>query len=188
LTLPSGTVDVAFDTGVVKSGERTVPICEIEIELKRGGPAAVYDFALLLTEHGAVRPATRSKAERGFDLAFETAPIVHGPRPLLPSGEVSLDDALTQLLRSALHQLLLNQPAAEAGRDPEGVHQLRIALRRLRCALNMLRPLAPVGDDRVAARRCKMARRKSRHSAQLGCFSRRDLARGGACLQQGRRL
>jgi inorganic triphosphatase YgiF len=143
LTLPNGTVEVAFDTGVVKSGERTVPICEIELELKSGAAAALYDLALLLTERAAIRPTTRSKAERGFELAFNTAPAVHGPRRLLLSGQVSFDDAFTQLLRSALHQLLLNQPAAEDGRDPEGVHQLRIALRRLRCALTMLRSIAP---------------------------------------------
>ena len=29
LTLPNGTVEVAFDTGVVKAGERTTPICEM---------------------------------------------------------------------------------------------------------------------------------------------------------------
>ena len=143
LTLPSGTVEVAFDTGVVKSGERTAPICEIELELKRGDPAALYDLALMLSEHAAVRPALRSKAERGFALAFDAAPAVHGARQLLASGEVALDDAFAQLLRSTLHHLLLNQPAAEDGRDPEGVHQLRIALRRLRCVLGMLRPLAP---------------------------------------------
>ena len=62
LALPTGTVDVAFDIGVVKSGERTLPICEIKIALKRGAPAAVYDLALLLSEHAAVRPATRSEA------------------------------------------------------------------------------------------------------------------------------
>jgi inorganic triphosphatase YgiF len=139
LTLPNGTVEVAFDTGIVKSGERTAPICEIELELKNGSAAALYDLALLLTEYAAIRPTTRSKAQRGFELALETAPAVHGPRQLLPSGKVSLDE----LLRSALHQLLLNQPAAEDGRNPEGVHQLRIALRRLRCALTMLRSLAP---------------------------------------------
>src|SRR5262245_29302939 len=143
LTLPSGTVDVAFDTGVVKSGERTAPICEIEIELKRGDPAALYDLALMLSEHAAVRPAVRSKAERGFELAFDTAPAVHVSRRLLANGEVSLDDAFAQLLRTTLHDLLLNQPAAENGRDPEGIHQLRIALRRLRCVLAMLRALAP---------------------------------------------
>ena len=80
LTLPSGTVEVAFDTGVIKSGERTAPICEMEIEIKSGSPAALYDLALLISEYAAVRPTTRSKADRGFDLAFETAPAVHGPR------------------------------------------------------------------------------------------------------------
>jgi CHAD domain-containing protein len=37
---------------------------------------------------------------------------------------------------------LLNQPAAD-GKDCEGVHQVRIALRRLRCALRMLSGMAP---------------------------------------------
>jgi triphosphatase len=143
LMLPNGTVEVAFDTGVVKAGERTTPICEIELELKSGGAAALYDLGILLSEYAALRPTTRSKAQRGYELVSDAAPAVHGPRQRLPSGEVSLDDAFAHLLRSALHQILLNQPAAEDGRDPEGVHQLRIALRRLRCALVMLRSLAP---------------------------------------------
>jgi hypothetical protein len=72
LTLPSGTVEVAFDSGVLKSGERTAPVCELEIELKSGGPAALYDLALLLAEQAAVRPTTRTKAERGLELALDT--------------------------------------------------------------------------------------------------------------------
>jgi triphosphatase len=143
LTLPSGTVEVAFDAGLLKAGERTAPICEIEIELKSGGPAALYDLALLLADQAAVRPTTRSKAERGLELALETTPDVHWASKLPLGGELSLDDAFAQLLRSASQQLLLNQPAAEDGRNPEGIHQTRIALRRLRCALTMLRPLAP---------------------------------------------
>ena len=143
LTLPSGTVEVAFDSGVLKSGERTAPVCEIEIELKSGGPAALYDLALLLAEQAAVRPTTRTKAERGLELALETAPAVYWPSKLPLGDEVSLDDAFAQLLRSALQQLVRNQPAAEDGRDPEGIHQSRIALRRLRCALTLLRSLAP---------------------------------------------
>ena len=143
LTLPSGTVEVAFDSGVLKSGERTAPVCEIEIELKSGGPAALYDLALLLAEQASVRPTTRTKAERGLELALDTAPAAYWPSKLPLGDEVSLDDAFAQLLRSALQQLVRNQPAAEDGRDPEGIHQSRIALRRLRCALTLLRSLAP---------------------------------------------
>ena len=141
LRLPSGIVDVAFDMGIVKAGERTQPICEIE--LKRGGAAALYDLALQLAEHATIRPMVRSKAECGLDLAFEAAPVVHALSQPLTNSDVSVDDAFRLLLQSALNQLLLNHPAAENGKDPEGIHQVRIALRRLRCALRMLCSLAP---------------------------------------------
>ena len=143
LRLPSGVVEVAFDSGLLRSRERTAPISEIEIELKSGGTAALYEVALPLAEQAAVRPSMRTKAERGLELALETPPAVHWSSQPLPADDISLDDAFAQFLRSALQQLALNQPAAEDGRDPEGVHQLRIALRRLRCALTLLRPLAP---------------------------------------------
>src|SRR5262249_42588344 len=115
LVLPSGTVEIAFDTGIVRSGERSAPICEIE--LKRGSAAALYDFALRLAEHAAIRPVIRSKVERGFELASATAPGVHPARRLETSRDVSVDDAFAQLLQSALYQLLLNQPAAEDGKN-----------------------------------------------------------------------
>jgi triphosphatase len=143
LELPNATIDVAFDTGIVRAGERTAPISEIELKLEQGSPAALYELALLLSDQATTRPSIRSKAECGFDLAFETAPAVQRAVPPLPGGDVSLDDAFAAFLHSALHQLMANQAAAEDGRDPEGVHQLRIALRRLRCALALLRALAP---------------------------------------------
>jgi len=143
LTLPDAIVDVAFDTGVVRAGERTVAISEIALELNQGSAAALYELALLLSDQATTRPSIRSKAERGFDLALETAPAVQRAVPPLPGGDISLDDAFAAFLHSALHQLMANQAAAEDGRDPEGVHQLRIALRRLRCALALLRALAP---------------------------------------------
>src|SRR6202012_2106088 len=50
-----------------------------------------------------------------------------------------LDDAFAAILRCCLGHLLESMPAAEDGRDPEGVHQLRVSLRRLRSALNLMR-------------------------------------------------
>ena len=48
-----------------------------------------------------------------------------------------------RIFHSAHVHVLANQAAAEDGRDPEGVHQLRVGLRRLRSALSLLRPIAP---------------------------------------------
>ena len=140
--LPSGTVEVAFDHGLLKAGERTLPVSEIELELKAGGAGAIYELALQLAEHGPVRPSIQSKSERGFDLAEGAPPTAPKPRKLRLDPSVPLDDALTRILRACLHHLLQSLPAAEDGRDLEGVHQLRVALRRLRSALHLMRSVS----------------------------------------------
>ena len=136
--LPSGTVEVAFDHGFLKAGERTLPVSEIELELKAGNAGAIYELALGLAEQGPVRPSIQAKSERGFDLAENAPPTAPKPRKLRLDPLVPLDDALTRILRACLHHLLQSLPAAEDGRDLEGVHQLRVALRRLRSALHLM--------------------------------------------------
>lgn len=143
LKLPTGMVEVAFDQGIIKAGDKTAPIGEIELELKQGSPTALYDLASRLSELGSVRPSIRSKADRGFELAFDAPPRVSRPSPPLVAPQMSVDQAFAAILQSGLAQLLVNEPAAEDGRNPEGIHQFRVALRRLRCALTLLHSLAP---------------------------------------------
>jgi triphosphatase len=140
--LPSGTVEVAFDHGLLKAGDRTLPVSEIELELKAGGAGAIYELALQLAEHAPVRPSIQAKSERGFDLAEGAPPTAPKPRKLRLDPSVPLDDAFTRILRACLHHLLQSLPAAEDGRDVEGVHQLRVALRRLRSALHLMRSVS----------------------------------------------
>src|SRR5215470_17757142 len=137
--LPSGTVEVAFDQGCLRSGGRTMPVNEIELELKRGSTAAIYELALGLAEHGLVKPSIRSKAARGFDLAAEATPTARKPRKLQLDPSISLDAAFSHILSSCQQHLLESLPAAEDGRDAEGIHQLRVALRRIRSALDLMR-------------------------------------------------
>jgi DNA invertase Pin-like site-specific DNA recombinase len=53
------------------------------------------------------------------------------------TAEHVVDDVIALLVGSCWHHLLKNHTVAEEGSDPEGVHQTRLALRRLRtiCAL-----------------------------------------------------
>ncbi|WP_449377216.1 CYTH and CHAD domain-containing protein [Bradyrhizobium sp. UFLA05-112] len=136
--LPSGTVEVAFDQGFLKSGDRSMPVSEIELELKSGSVSAVYELALRLAEHGPVKPSIRSKSARGFDLAADTPPAARRPRKLRLDPSASLDETFAAILRACLLHLLQSLPAAEDGRDPEGIHQLRVALRRLRSAMHLM--------------------------------------------------
>ncbi|EJN07925.1 hypothetical protein PMI42_07455 [Bradyrhizobium sp. YR681] len=144
--LPSGTVEIAFDQGVLTAGDRSLPVSEIELELKSGSASTIYEIALRLAEHGAVKPSIRSKSVRGFDLAADTPPSVRRPRKLRLDASVTLDEAFATILRSCFLHLLQSLPAAEDGRNPEGVHQLRVALRRLRSALDLMRSVGALSN------------------------------------------
>jgi inorganic triphosphatase YgiF len=146
IDLPSGAVEVAFDQGILKAGERTLPVSEIELELKSGSASTIYEIALRLTEHGSVKPSVRSKSARGFDLAAGTPPAAPRPRKLGLDPAISLDEAFETILRSCYHHLLQSLPAAEDGRDPEGVHQLRVSLRRLRAAIDLMRSVGTLSN------------------------------------------
>ena len=139
IDLPSGSVEVAFDRGLLKASGRSTPVSEIELELKGGSTNAIYELALRLVEYGPARPSIYSKSARGFDLAADRPPAARKPRKLRLDPSVSLDDAFATILRSCLRHLLQSLPAAEDGRNPEGIHQLRVSLRRLRSALHLMR-------------------------------------------------
>lgn len=143
LELPSGVVELAIDRGLIKAGERFEKIREIEIELIDGDAAALFVLAREIVSHIDVRPSIRSKSERGFALALDQTPKVCKARKTAFNADATLDDALQGIFRSVFRHLMENQPAAEDGRDPEGVHQYRVALRRLRSALRLIRAVSP---------------------------------------------
>ncbi len=59
--------------------------------------------------------------------------------PVLMSPHASGADAFKRIITAGLAHLRANEPAALAGADPEGVHQARVAIRRLRSALDLFR-------------------------------------------------
>lgn len=144
--LPSGTVEIAFDQGVLTAGDRSIAVSEIELELKSGSASTIYEVALRLAEQGAVKPSIRAKSARGFDLAAGAPPSARRPRKLRLDPSVTLDEAFATILRSCFLHLLQSLPAAEDGRNPEGVHQLRVSLRRLRSALDLMRSVGALSN------------------------------------------
>ena len=135
LRLDGGTrAEVALDVGSIAAGEARLPVSELELELKAGTPGPLYRLALQL--HAAVPLAvlTESKAERGRRLRTgEAAPVRKAADPDL-AGEASVADGVRRVVESCLGQFVANRAAALEG-NPEGVHQMRIAMRRLRSAL-----------------------------------------------------
>lgn len=143
LTLPSGLVELALDHGQIVSDSRTDDISEVELELKEGNAALLFQIAHELNATVPLHPCTDTKAARGFRLFQQRSPEIRKAPRLSLAPETPLDDALAEILRAALFHFLDNQSAAADGRDPEGVHQLRVSLRRLLAALGLIRHFAP---------------------------------------------
>ena len=111
--------------------------------MRKGSPGALYRLALALHAEAPFAIETESKAERGLRLRDGDAPKPRKaePRPLVPG--LSGAEAFRRILGEALGHMLANVAAAKAG-DAEGVHQLRVGVRRLRSALRLFAPdLAP---------------------------------------------
>src|SRR3546814_1526121 len=59
---------------------------------------------------------------------------------------MTADDALAAVLGACLRHWSANEAAAIDGSDPEGVHQMRVGLRRFRSALTVLGDLLPAAQ------------------------------------------
>lgn len=146
-------IEVALDVGEVVSGERSQPICEIELELKAGQPDALFALALEWAGAFDCLPFDVSKAERGVRLAHgvESAPV-KSVRLALDDG-MSVEEGFEAIVQACLAQLQANLPGVLASDDIEYVHQARVALRRLRAALRLYRTVCVLPDDLLAGLR-----------------------------------
>jgi inorganic triphosphatase YgiF len=145
---PGGTVELAFDDGVVASGGSELPICELEVELKSGDPRAVIATARRWAARHGLWLDTATKAQRGVMLSkgVTTLPVSKAPTPALDKS-MSVDAALREMTRACLLQILGNTSAIAAGlAGHEHVHQARVGIRKLRTVLREFGPLCPDVD------------------------------------------
>jgi triphosphatase len=93
-------------------------------------------LAKVLAHEAPVQLAVKSKADRGYALltAEKAAAVKAAPVALAP--DVDVQSAFRMIARACLHQLVANQSTMLAG-DAEGLHQMRVALRRLRAAISL---------------------------------------------------
>ncbi len=136
-------IEVSLDRGAIAAGERRDPICEVELELKAGEIDALFDLALEIARGLPARLDNRSKAQRGYTLAarIEPSPVKASMPPL--STDMTVDDAFVAVAFDCLAHLQDNEIGLLAGRNPEYLHQARVALRRLRSAFRVFDSAIP---------------------------------------------
>lgn len=102
-------IEAALDLGKVIAGEGEEEICELELELREGEPAALLELACELAADLPLMPCDISKAERGYRLFDSGSYGLALPLPAL-TAEMTLDDAIAA---NAWHLLGSSQRLAE---------------------------------------------------------------------------
>lgn len=154
LRTPQGDeIECVLDQGVIESGVdgadgtvRSVPVSEIELELKQGQAASLFDVALALLQDVPLQLGHMSKAERGYRLAASQPLRAVKAQPLALDAAMSVEQVFLVIAGNCLEQVSGNQDGVAAGEDVESVHQMRVGLRRLRSALSMFKTLLALPD------------------------------------------
>ena len=119
------------------------PLVDLELKPVSGSETVLYDFALSLveSEDAALQPDTI--VSRGFALTSRSLqkPHMKARKVKLEAG-MTVGEALDTIIQNTIIHLLNNQTAALRG-DPNGVHQTRVAMRRLRAALRAFKAVLP---------------------------------------------
>ena len=129
------------------------PVHEIELELVSGELPALFAEARRIADLVEGRLHTRTKADIGYALGDSERRHWSRAAKLSLTPEMTAGDSLHLIVLNSFSHLTANDDCARLNLHIEGVHQCRIALRRLRSAFKIYRPLlrrkriAPIDEE-----------------------------------------
>lgn len=139
LTMFDSEIELALDIGEIRSDGRRMELREAELELRSGKPERLYELALALHATVPFTLEARTKSARGYALRSGARPEPQRALPVRLDAAASAAQAFAAIARTCMVQLRANEEAARLGEDPEGIHQMRVAVRRLRALLGIYR-------------------------------------------------
>jgi len=128
---------------VVGNGQRPMQLRRVEVRVFREWMDALGPLVLQLRTACGLQPATLSKFEagllaRGLDIP---GPPDLGSTEIGP--EMNLGELAYAVVRRQLAVLRATEPGTRLGEDPEELHDMRVATRRLRAALDLFTEVLP---------------------------------------------
>jgi inorganic triphosphatase YgiF len=136
-----GAVLLTLDRGWIIANGRREAISEVELELAEAPVQAIFELAGQLARRVALTPSVLSKAERGYRLHAGTPAMPVAAETVQLSSAMAPADAFRRIALSCLEHLQQNHSGALGGNDPEYIHQMGVATRRLRAAMHLFASL-----------------------------------------------
>ncbi len=140
LALDDGPVEVTLDRVAVFRGARPLSSFSVlEVEAPKGSGADLSRLAALVESTGYVMPEPRSKEDIARHYVAKAAEDPTHRLPRVPTSpgikaDDSLGEAGRKVLRMHLARMLHFEAGARSGLDPEDLHRMRVATRRMRAA------------------------------------------------------
>ncbi len=140
LTEAQSEIEVVLDIGVAEVGDRQTPICEIELELKDGNLQGLFILARKIEATVPFSFGVMAKSERGYRL-LEPVQVSVKAEPVELDRQMSPNNAFQAIAYSCLRHFRLNETIFATRQNAAALHQTRVALRRLRSAYSLFKPI-----------------------------------------------
>src|SRR3984893_5049232 len=136
-----GRIQDSLDPRAIEADGEKLGVHELELELKSGDGSALFNLARAFVLQAPLHPSLISKAERGHLLAGGAwGHAAKSSKPRLTK-DMTCRQAFQEICQTCLHDFHLNLPALEKSDNVEAIHQGRIAIRRLRAAMALFKPM-----------------------------------------------
>ncbi|SJL85385.1 inorganic triphosphatase [Vibrio palustris] len=137
-------IEIAFDSGVVSAGGLSEDICEVELELKSGQVDALFTLARHISEHGGMRLGNRSKAARGYRLAYQQ-PIdtVSTLQPVTVRSQDTVETCFIKSLEHALSHWQRHEQIYVEQDNNEALNKIRSSVCFIRQILTVFSSIVP---------------------------------------------
>ncbi|TQV78327.1 CYTH and CHAD domain-containing protein [Denitrobaculum tricleocarpae] len=145
-------IEMALDEGSISTADQTMRLSEAEFELRSGHPIDILDLALEIHGKLPFSLERRSKSKRGYSLFTGDTPAPARATPVILDGKAISRRVFSQIAWNCIAQMRDNEQPVLETNDPEGVHQLRVGIRRLRSLFGIYSAyLAPGTRETVVA-------------------------------------
>jgi triphosphatase len=143
--------EIALDESeIFANGGARTHLSRVEVEV--GSDAAIHDgvgdFVEVLREALNLRPTRRSKFRTGLSVAGLSPQVAPDLGLTEIDATLSCGEVAFAILRRHFAEMLAHEPGVRLGEDPEDVHDMRVATRRLRAALKLYSDALPKRSER----------------------------------------
>lgn len=140
--------ELSLDASEIITGDEKMLLRRVEVEATEGDAARgevslLWEFAEQISEALGLVPAVGSKYEVGLDFAG----LIPAPAPDFGSTDIERSSTIGELAFAALREqfsaMLVHEPGTRLGEDPEALHDMRVATRRMRVAMKLFESALP---------------------------------------------